>query len=182
MDLQKLKGFYWTAQLGSVTAAARRIHVSQSAVSRVFTPGASASKKTIEKVRKAADELGYPVVLKAEAPTLVHKTESNAVILNIAGDAALEAAQAAGGDIRAVLEQRRCDAVVLSGSARPARGLIDEQLPALIENVDIPVFVGGSISARHGDAIDATGAISIGQDFQSALTRIGEQLGSGKRR
>lgn len=38
---------------------ARRAGVSQSAVSRVFTPGASASKKTIEKVRKAADELGY---------------------------------------------------------------------------------------------------------------------------
>jgi DNA-binding LacI/PurR family transcriptional regulator len=33
--------------------------VSQSAVSRVFTPGASASKQTIEKVRKAAAELGY---------------------------------------------------------------------------------------------------------------------------
>jgi DNA-binding LacI/PurR family transcriptional regulator len=33
--------------------------VSQSAVSRVFTPGASASKATIEKVRKAASELGY---------------------------------------------------------------------------------------------------------------------------
>ena len=33
--------------------------VSQSAVSRVFTPGASASKKTGAKVRKAAKELGY---------------------------------------------------------------------------------------------------------------------------
>ncbi len=38
---------------------ARRAGVSQSAVSRVFTPGASASKKTIEKVRRAAEELGY---------------------------------------------------------------------------------------------------------------------------
>jgi DNA-binding LacI/PurR family transcriptional regulator len=38
---------------------AARAGVSQSAVSRVFTPGASASKKTVEKVRKAADELGY---------------------------------------------------------------------------------------------------------------------------
>ncbi|MBQ4825804.1 LacI family DNA-binding transcriptional regulator [Leisingera sp. HS039] len=38
---------------------ARLAGVSQSAVSRVFTPGASASKKTIEKVRKAAKELGY---------------------------------------------------------------------------------------------------------------------------
>ena len=33
--------------------------VSQSAVSRVFTPGASASKRTVEKVREAALELGY---------------------------------------------------------------------------------------------------------------------------
>lgn len=33
--------------------------VSQSAVSRVFTPGASASAKTAEKVKRAARELGY---------------------------------------------------------------------------------------------------------------------------
>ncbi len=38
---------------------ARRAGVSQSAVSRVFTPGASASKSTALKVRKAAEELGY---------------------------------------------------------------------------------------------------------------------------
>ncbi len=38
---------------------ARRAGVSQSAVSRVFTPGASASQATAEKVRKAAQELGY---------------------------------------------------------------------------------------------------------------------------
>lgn len=33
--------------------------VSRSAVSRVFTPGASVSKRTADKVRKAASELGY---------------------------------------------------------------------------------------------------------------------------
>lgn len=44
-----------------VTSAdvARLAGVSQSAVSRVFTPGASASQKTAEKVRAAAKELGY---------------------------------------------------------------------------------------------------------------------------
>lgn len=44
-----------------VTSAevAARAGVSQSAVSRVFTPGASASPKTVAKVRKAAGELGY---------------------------------------------------------------------------------------------------------------------------
>ena len=35
---------------------AKRAGVSQSAVSRVFTPGASASDKTILKVREAAEE------------------------------------------------------------------------------------------------------------------------------
>jgi DNA-binding LacI/PurR family transcriptional regulator len=38
---------------------ARLAGVSQSAVSRVFTPGASASKATIAKVRAAAEQLGY---------------------------------------------------------------------------------------------------------------------------
>lgn len=33
--------------------------VSQSAVSRVFTPGASVSERTKEKVRSAAAKLGY---------------------------------------------------------------------------------------------------------------------------
>ena len=36
-----------------------RAGVSQSAVSRVFTPGASASQNTIDRVKKAAAELGY---------------------------------------------------------------------------------------------------------------------------
>ncbi len=38
---------------------ARRAGVSQSAVSRVFTPGASASQETRDKVLRAADQLGY---------------------------------------------------------------------------------------------------------------------------
>ncbi len=38
---------------------ARLAGVSQSAVSRVFTPGASVSARMLEKVQKAADELGY---------------------------------------------------------------------------------------------------------------------------
>ncbi len=47
--------------LDKVTSAdvARLAGVSQSAVSRVFTPGASASPKTAAKVRAAAESLGY---------------------------------------------------------------------------------------------------------------------------
>ena len=48
-------------QIARVTSlqVAERAGVSQSAVSRVFTPGASASQATVTKVKKAADELGY---------------------------------------------------------------------------------------------------------------------------
>ncbi len=40
---------------------AERAGVSRSAVSRTFTPGASVSPETRERVLKAADELGYHV-------------------------------------------------------------------------------------------------------------------------
>ncbi|MFW2543751.1 LacI family DNA-binding transcriptional regulator [Primorskyibacter sp. 2E107] len=51
----------------SAADVAARAGVSQSAVSRVFTPGASASQKTVEKVRKAAAELGYRPNILARA-------------------------------------------------------------------------------------------------------------------
>ncbi|MBT6416241.1 LacI family DNA-binding transcriptional regulator, partial [Candidatus Puniceispirillum sp.] len=38
---------------------ARHAGVSQSAVSRVFTPGASVSMKMADKVKRSADALGY---------------------------------------------------------------------------------------------------------------------------
>jgi DNA-binding LacI/PurR family transcriptional regulator len=46
---------------------ARLAGVSQSAVSRVFTPGASASPKTSKKVRQAAEQLGYRPNILARA-------------------------------------------------------------------------------------------------------------------
>ena len=61
--------------MGKITAlkVAKRAGVSQSAVSRVFTPGASASDKTSLKVREAAQELGYrPNVLARSLLSLIH--------------------------------------------------------------------------------------------------------------
>ncbi len=48
-----------SAEKANSLDVARRAGVSQSAVSRVFTPGASVSKKMSERVLKAAAELGY---------------------------------------------------------------------------------------------------------------------------
>lgn len=78
--------------------------------------------------------------------------------------------------IPVVLERRRCDAVVLSGSARPARGLFAEQLEALVRTASVPVFVGGAVAERHQDEIEAAGAIALGQAVQPALQRIAAGL------
>ena len=78
--------------------------------------------------------------------------------------------------IPAVLEQRPCDAVVLSGSARPARGLLEGQLATLVSAVSIPVFVGGAITLRHSEALHASGAIPIGQELQAALQQLRTHL------
>ncbi|MFS0559969.1 LacI family DNA-binding transcriptional regulator [Terribacillus sp. 179-K 1B1 HS] len=43
----------------SAIEVAKLANVSQSTVSRVFTPGASVSEKTRKKVMKAAEELNY---------------------------------------------------------------------------------------------------------------------------
>ena len=48
-----------TATKVTAQDVARLAGVSQSAVSRVFTPGASASAATAQKVRMAAEQLGY---------------------------------------------------------------------------------------------------------------------------
>ena len=47
---------------------------------------------TFNELKDAARKMKYPVVLKAEAPTLVHKTESFAVVLNINNEAELRGA------------------------------------------------------------------------------------------
>ena len=78
--------------------------------------------------------------------------------------------------VPAVLERRPCDAVVLSGSTRPARGLLENQLPTLVNSVSVPVFVGGTVARRHSEAIDAAGAIAVGHEFQAALHQLRTRL------
>lgn len=78
--------------------------------------------------------------------------------------------------IPGVLEQQHCEAVVLSGSARPARGVFRDALQALVDKAGVPVFIGGSVSKRHADTIKEAGAIPTGKDIQPALQQITETL------
>jgi acetyltransferase len=46
----------------------------------------------LDDLKAAAERIGYPVVLKAEAPTLIHKTDQGGVVLGIADQTGLEKA------------------------------------------------------------------------------------------
>jgi acetate---CoA ligase (ADP-forming) len=48
--------------------------------------------RSAEEAKAVASRIGYPVVLKAQAAALSHKSDAGGVLLNIADDAALEAA------------------------------------------------------------------------------------------
>lgn len=78
--------------------------------------------------------------------------------------------------IPAVLKKRSCDAVVLSGFSRPAKGLLDQQLPDLIARVSVPVFVGGALAERHKGAIESMKAVFAGTDIHTGLEIITNSL------
>jgi acetyl-CoA synthetase len=77
-----------------------------------------------EEARAAARGFGYPVVMKAESPTILHKTELGVVKLGIADDAALEraygeiVAKAQGHELRGVLVQPMVPGVEVIAGAR----------------------------------------------------------------
>jgi MerR family transcriptional regulator, light-induced transcriptional regulator len=79
-----------------------------------------------------------------------------------------------------VLQQRPCAAIVLSGSARPSRGLFETELPGLVENCTVPVFVGGKTAAKHARKVAAAGAVCLGESISAGLRSMNQLLKTGK--
>ena len=75
-----------------------------------------------------------------------------------------------------VLQQKSCAAIVLSGSARPTRGLFDGELSKLVKNSAVPVFIGGNIAAKHQLKVEAAGAVCLGESFSAGLRAISQLL------
>jgi len=78
-----------------------------------------------------------------------------------------------------VLEKRPCDGIVLSGSARPSRGLFENELPVLVKRCPIPIFIGGRTAAKHQQKIEDAGAICLGESISSGLKSMGQRLKDG---
>ncbi len=62
--------------------------------------------------------------------------------------------------------------ILLSGSVVPPGEILRTQLPALVQDVAVPVFIGGQAALQFNDAIVAAGAIPLGTDIPAALKRI----------
>ena len=76
-----------------------------------------------------------------------------------------------------VAGKTRCDAIVLSGAIEPSQETLTRDLPELVKNTGIPVFVGGQSSVYACSAINKAGAEALGRDMEQGLTRISLQLG-----
>jgi len=81
-----------------------------------------------------------------------------------------------------VLKKRACAGIVLACSSRPSRGVLENQLPGLVREAGIPVFVGGRTAGSHQRQIEAAGAICLGETIGSGLRLVGQTLSAERRR
>jgi DNA-binding transcriptional MerR regulator len=70
------------------------------------------------------------------------------------------------------------DAVVISSSVDPAPELLERALPKLVQQIGVPVFVGGATAARHRKAVTAAGAIALGMGLENGVRLITATLAS----
>jgi acyl-CoA synthetase (NDP forming) len=120
-----------------------------------------------EEARAAAREFGYPVVMKAESPTILHKTELGVVKLGIADDGALKqayeeiVAASRGHELRGVLVQPMIPGVEVIAGAR-------------IDPVVGPVVLvgsGGVLVELMQDSVAALAPVSAAQ-AKAMLARL----------
>ncbi len=80
-----------------------------------------------------------------------------------------------------VARHSQASAIIVSSSAEPKPAVFESELPTLVREAGVPVFVGGPASVRHRDAIVAAKAEPLGSDIAVALRRIADLLGSAAR-
>src|SRR5262249_45442083 len=100
------------------------------------TPPRESLTMTTQAAVDAARRLGYPVVLKACSPDLLHKSDAGGVRLGLGGDRAVAAA----------FEEPR--SLVASRGSRWLGGLVQEQVQA-----DLELIVGARFDPAFGPVI-----------------------------
>jgi DNA-binding transcriptional MerR regulator len=71
-------------------------------------------------------------------------------------------------------------AIVISSSIGPAPGLLERELPNLVRQAGVPVFLGGATAKIRRPYVAAAGAIPVGTEIEDAVRLIAARVGSGK--
>jgi len=79
-------------------------------------------------------------------------------------------------ELAPVARKKDCEAIVLSGAIEPQGQLLKDDLPALVNEISIPVLIGGLSSVYACDAINHAGAESLGRDIDHGLQRLAQIL------
>jgi DNA-binding transcriptional MerR regulator len=75
-------------------------------------------------------------------------------------------------ELPAVVERADCKAIILSGSAETPALVVRKQLPQLLQQIDVPVFIGGRVAVRYAKELAATSVICLSDDYNLALRKI----------
>ncbi len=75
-----------------------------------------------------------------------------------------------------VVELACCQAIVLSGSAEVGEQVVRKELSQLVQQVKVPVFMGGRVTAQYAATLAATRVIILADDFNLALRKIDSVL------
>lgn len=77
------------------------------------------------------------------------------------------------------LNQSHCEGLVLYGSFEPPSVLLHTHLPAMVQKITQPVFIGGTIAQAHQAEILEAGAIPLASDLAAAVVQIDDRLPPG---
>lgn len=75
-------------------------------------------------------------------------------------------------ELPAAARKTGCEAIVLSGLVAPTLDILDQQLPKLTSEVEVPVFLGGRVSVLAHDALLKAGIHTLGTNLQTGLQRV----------
>jgi DNA-binding transcriptional MerR regulator/methylmalonyl-CoA mutase cobalamin-binding subunit len=79
-------------------------------------------------------------------------------------------------ELTTAVKKTASDALVLSGIIEPEKVVIDEQLPWLVKEATVPVFLGGGIAASNFDRLKKSGLHLIGTNIELGIKQISNIL------
>lgn len=79
-------------------------------------------------------------------------------------------------DLAHAAERTASSAIILSGLLELPSDLLRQQLPALVEAAEVPVFMGGRASVRSLDAVRRCGIEPLGVDVDTGLAKLEQRV------